>query len=158
MMLLISIYLFQEDRFMTKENKHYADKHGKNAQISPELANRIREKAAEGKIPCAVAFKTAEGLKIEPAEIGLALDLLDIKISKCQMGIFGYNKENKIAKPVEYVAEPLEKAIRKNLSAGKLACRNAWQIAETFDIGKMDVTAACDSLGIKISPCQLGAF
>lgn len=144
---------------MTRKNeKHYADKHGKDARISHELAAKIKEKAADGRMPCAVAFKIAEDLNIQPAEIGVALDLQEIRIIKCQIGIFGYDKGNKIAKPMGHIPETLEHAIRGKLAGGKLACRNAWQIAEMLGVGKMDVTAACDTMGIKVSPCQLGAF
>jgi hypothetical protein len=142
---------------MTKR-KRLTDKHGKNVIPDPVLAERIKKRAIEGRLPCAVAFKISEELKIEPASVGVALDLLEIKISKCQIGIFGYDKGNKIAKPIDNVPDFLERAVRENLAMEKLPCRSVWQIAENLGIGKMDVTAACDALGIKVSPCQLGAF
>jgi hypothetical protein len=157
--LQISIFRSQGVKIMTKKNeKHYADKHGKDAKISPELAAKIKKTAAEGRMPCAVAFKIAEDMDIKPAEVGVALDIFEIRITKCQMGIFGYDKGNKIERPVGQAPDTLESAIRKKLAGGKLACRQAWQIAEESGIGKMDVTAACDAMGIKVSPCQLGAF
>jgi hypothetical protein len=142
---------------MTKE-KHLTDKHGKDVKINPIIASKVKEKSRDGQLPCAVAFKIAEELDISPAEIGVTLDLLEIKISKCQIGIFGYDKGNKIAGPMTRIPDKLEITIRQNLSGGKLPCANAWQIAEMMGIGKMDVTSACDALGIKVSPCQLGAF
>jgi len=142
---------------MTKE-KHLADKHGKNVILDPILAESIKKRAIEGRLPCAVAFKIAEELKIKPANVGVALDLLEIKISKCQIGIFGYDKGSKTANSIDNVPDFLERAVRENLAMEKLPCRSAWQIAENLGIGKMDVTAACDALGIKVSPCQLGAF
>jgi hypothetical protein len=155
----ISTYRFQGVKIMTKDiEKHYADKHGKNVKISPELAAKIKETATEGKMPCAVAFKIAEDLDIKPAEVGVALDLFKIRIIKCQIGIFGYDKGSKLAKSPGQVPDALGSAIREKLAGGKLACRNAWQIAGELGIGKMDVTAACDAMGIKVSPCQLGAF
>ena len=142
---------------MAKE-KHLADKHGKDIKIDPVLAEQIKEKAIEGHLPCALAFKIAGDLNVSPAEVGVSLDLLEIKISKCQIGIFGYGKGDKIAKPLGQIPDYLEKSIRENLGDGKLPCRIVWQIAERQGIGKMEVTAACDALEIKISPCQLGAF
>jgi hypothetical protein len=142
---------------MTK-GKHLTEKHGKDVKADPAVATKIKEKVKDGQLPCAVAFKIAEELKIKPAEVGVALDLLEIKISKCQIGIFGYDKGNKIVKPLTQLPDTLEMAIRQNLTDGKLPCARAWQIAETLGIGKMDVTSACDAMGIKISPCQLGAF
>ena len=52
----------------------------------------------------------------------------------------------------------MEDAIRKALDAGKLACSDAWDIAGRFKVPKMAVSGACESLNIKIKPCQLGAF
>jgi hypothetical protein len=158
-MLSIYTYRSQEDEGMTKKNANrYADKHGKDIRINPLLAEIIKKKVSKGKLPCAVAFKIAEETGVSPAEVGINLDLLEIKLSKCQIGIFGYEKDSKIVKAISAVSEDLEKAVRENLKDGKLACREAWNIAERLGIGKIDVSSACDGLGIKISPCQLGAF
>jgi hypothetical protein len=142
---------------MTK-GKSLASKHERDINVNPVIAGKIKEKVVDGRLPCAVAFKIAEELNIRPAEVGVTLDLLEIKISKCQIGIFGYDKENKFAKPMTQLPEKLETAIKQGLTGGKLPCKRAWQIAEMLGLGKMDVTSACDALGIKVSPCQLGAF
>jgi hypothetical protein len=49
---------------------------------------KIRAAAPEGKIPCAVAFRLAEDLKISRKELGLLLNELRIKIIQCQLGCF----------------------------------------------------------------------
>lgn len=144
---------------MTREDENnYAAKHKEGIEIDPELVQFIKKKTSEGKLPCAVAFRIAEELGMKPAEIGVALDLLEIKISKCQLGIFGYGKGEGLFKSMDDVPAPLEKAIRGSLTGGKITCRDAWQTAESLGTGKMDVASACDKLGIKISSCQLGAF
>lgn len=142
---------------MTRENENnYSAKHKKGIKI--DLDELIKKKASEGRLPCAVAFKIAEETGIKPSEIGVTLDLLEIKISKCQLGIFGYGKGERLFKSVDNIPDPMEKAIRGSLTGGKIACRDAWQTAERLGAGKMDVASACDRLGIKISSCQLGAF
>ncbi len=141
-----------------KDENHYAGKHGQDIKIDPVVAGAIKKRATEGKLPCAVAFKISEETGASPAEVGIALDLLGIKISKCQIGIFGYGRENKYIKPMADIPDSLKTAIRENLTDGRLACRDAWKIAEKLGIGRMDAASACDGLGIKISPCQLGAF
>lgn len=144
---------------MTRRNEnHYADKHGEGHELNPDLVEIIKKKTSEGKLPCAIAFKIAEEKNMLPAEVGLALDLLEIKISKCQMGIFGYGKGEKFVKPMDVVPDSLEKSIRERLKDKKLGCRDAWEIAEKLGIGRMDVASACDTLGIKLFLCQLGAF
>jgi hypothetical protein len=144
---------------MTKNfENNYTDKHVQKQPLNPELAEIIKKKTIEAKMPCAVAFKIAQETNLPTAEVGTALDLLEIKISKCQLGIFGYGKDNKFIKPMETVTETLQKAINDNLKGGKLGCREAWNIAEKLEISRMDVASACDTLRIKISSCQLGAF
>jgi len=141
-----------------KKHRHYADKHEKNLIINPDIAEKVKIFTSEGKLPCAVAFKIAGELDAGPREVGITLDLLEIKISRCQLGIFGYGTDNKPVKPAKDIPVSLANIIRDNLTEGKLACSNAWKIADSLGIGRMDVTSACDNLEIKISQCQLGAF
>ncbi len=56
------------------------------------------------------------------------------------------------------VDSALEGAIRAALQEGRLPCRSAWEIAERLRVPKMDVSSACEALGLKVRPCQLGAF
>jgi hypothetical protein len=138
----------------------FAAKHG---QVSPEsLDATIREKlekvAADAQLACAVAFRLADDLRRPPAEIGQAADLLGIRLVKCQLGLFGYAPKKKIVRPAEKVDRTLEDSIRAALQDGRLPCRLAWELAERFKLPKMSVSAACEALGIKVQPCQLGAF
>ena len=144
---------------MTREDgPKFSAKHGANAQADPRAAEKIKETAVNGEITCAVAFKIAEKLNIKPAEIGKAIDLLDYRIIKCQLGLFGYVPDKKKVKPKTPENPQLEDAIRKALVDEKLACGEAWGIAREIGIPRMTVSAACEALGIKIKPCQLGAF
>ena len=144
---------------MTKQNQsRYGGKHKEGIKLNPDIAEMIKNRAVDGKLPCAVAFKIAGEMDVKPVDVGITLDLLEIKISKCQMGIFGYAEGGKFFKSMKDVPPPLEKSIREMLKEGKLSCRDAWQVAEQLNTGRMDVASACDTLGIKISPCQLGAF
>jgi hypothetical protein len=141
-----------------KNGNHYAGKHGQDMEIDPAVAETIKKKAIEGKLPCAVAFKISEETGVSPAEVGIALDLLEIKISKCQIGVFGYGREKNPVKPMADIPDSVKTAVHENLTDGNIACRDVWKVAEKLGIGRMDTASACDSLGIKISPCQLGAF
>jgi len=40
----------------------------------------------------------------------------------------------------------------------KLSCAAAWEIAGSLNISRTKVASACEAMGIKIKPCQLGAF
>jgi hypothetical protein len=83
---------------------------------------------------------------------------MDVRLTKCQLGLFGYASRKSIVKAAGYVAKALEQAIRKALVNDRLPCDRAWEIADTCGMHKMEVSAACDALEIKIRPCQLGAF
>jgi hypothetical protein len=81
-----------------------------------------------------------------------------LRLVKCQLGLFGYHPEKKIVKPAASVRLDLEEAILAGLANERLPCQTAWLISDQLSIDKMEVSAACDAMGIKIKPCQLGAF
>ncbi|MBW2065900.1 MAG: hypothetical protein JRJ03_13355 [Deltaproteobacteria bacterium] len=144
---------------MTHQDEgHYAKKHPADRQVDSKIADAVKEKAVEGTMPCATAFTIVEELAAAPEEVGFTLDFLEIKIVKCQLGLYGYQPSRKIVQPADKVDPDLEKAIRESLENDRLSCAKAWQIAESFNISKMEISAACEALEIKISPCQLGAF
>ena len=144
---------------MTREDKgHYAKKHPSDRKIDEKLAEAVKGRVLEGKISCAAAFTIAGDLEVSPLEVGFTIDVLEIPLTKCQLGLFGYKSNKGFVKSVESVSSALEDAIRGALVNNRLSCAAAWEIADRLSIGKMDVTAACNALKIKISSCQLGTF
>ena len=144
---------------MTREDKgHFAKKHEKDQGIDPRIMEAVRDRIVENDIPCAVAFSIVSDLGVSPGEVGRAVDLIEKGITKCQLGLFGYGPQKHIVKPAETVDPELERAIRENLVEGRLSCRAAWDIAERLELRKMQVSSACETLGIKINACQLGSF
>jgi hypothetical protein len=113
---------------------------------------------AGGEINCADATAIAENLRVDMLKVGETLDLLEIRLKRCQLGLFGFAGKKLIVEPAVKVSPELEKAIRGNLSDGRLSCLSAWKIADGMDLARMDVTSACEALKIKVKPCQLGAF
>jgi hypothetical protein len=144
---------------MTHEDAgHYAAKHSKETKLDERIAGEIRKKIREGKVSCAAAHRIAEELGVTPAEVGVAIDLLEARIERCQLGLYGYSPKRRIVEAAETVSPELEDAIRGALSDGKLICLSSWEIAKQFGIPKMAISSACETVGIKISFCQLGAF
>ena len=141
-----------------KDRGHYSKKHSDEREVDPDIAGSIEEKASDKKITCAAAFKIVEACNTTADEVGFTLDMLEIRIIRCQMGIFGYEPEKKAVKPMENVPDYLADAIRDKLLDGKLHCASAWEVAKKLNIPKMHVSSACEKLGIKIKFCQLGAF
>ncbi len=144
---------------MTHEDAgHYAAKHDKGTKLVPRIAEAMREKVREGRITCAAAHKIATDLKITPAEVGMAMDLMEICLNKCQMGLFGYTPDRRIVKPAGDVSAELETAVKEATVNGRITCLSCWEIARDFKIAKIDVASACEALNIKVFSCQLGAF
>ena len=140
------------------KGQKFSEKHGSGAQVDPAIKAEIEKKAGAGEVACAAAFQIADTLGIPPAEVGKTIDLMELKINKCQLGLFGYKPEKKAVKPKKPASRQMEDAVRNALIDGKLACRDAWRIARRFNVPKMSVSSVCEALGIKIKPCQLGAF
>jgi hypothetical protein len=144
---------------MTRTDKgHYANKHPAGLRVNPEIAEAVKKRASAQKIPCVGAFSIVNKLNVEPHEIGITIDSLEITISKCQLGLFGYEPDKKAINPSDNVPHEVEEAIRASLKNDRLSCKDAWEIADRFGMKKMAVSSVCEALKIKISNCQLGAF
>jgi len=137
---------------------HYAAKHSKDTELNPKIAEAVRLKASDERISCAAAHKIAGDLNVEPIDVGTAIDLLEYRITRCQIGLFGYGPEKKIVRPDADVSPDLERAIRESMRDGRISCLSCWRIAKRLHMTKMGVSAACEALGIKLCDCQLGAF
>ena len=137
----------------------YAAKHGKGGSTDEKIAAAVRTKVAAGELACAGAEKISGELGVAMAEVGRTADLLEIRIGRCQLGLFGYDAPGgRIVKPAGAVKPGIEAAIRGRLSNGRLPCIAAWEIAADKKIPRLDVSSACETLKIKVKPCQLGAF
>jgi len=144
---------------MTHEDKgHFKQKHSPDRKLNEQVAAAVKSKVKDGAMACAVAFEIAESLGVPPEEVGFTLDSLEVNIVKCQLGLFGYAPVKRIVKPAERVPPDLEKAIRGALAKDRLPCASSWALAEKRRLRKMEVSSACETLGIKIGPCQLGTF
>ncbi len=145
---------------MTHEDAgHYADKHPRGTEVPEKWMNAVRKAGSkDGSVTCSAAHRIAKGYQTEPSGIGTAIDLLEYRIKKCQLGLFGYSPEKKIVEAAATVPAEIEAEIRRRVSANRISCLDCWEAAEQLSVSKMDVAAICERLAIKIKPCQLGAF
>jgi len=144
---------------MTHEDAgHYGAKHPAGTSYEPRIAAAIREKAENDKITCAAAHGIAQQLAVSPLEVGKTIDLMEYRLVKCQLGLFGYSPAKKIVKAAEAVPDALHQLLQDAAIDEKIGCAACWGIAQALGIKKTAVSAACERLGIKIRPCQLGAF
>ncbi len=124
------------------------------------IAEEIRKAAPEGRLSCARAFELALALGLDPAAVGQEATSLDVRITHCQLGLFGANAlgKGRIVKPALLTTEEEREAIRARLILGRLPCREAWAIAEETGRSRLAVAQAAEALGVRISACQLGCF
>jgi hypothetical protein len=141
-----------------KETGAFGAKRSPGEKPDPRIAEAIRSGVEEGEFSCLQAEELTMGLQVGMEGVGAALDLMEIRIARCQLGLFGYSPESRIVKPAPHVSQDLEAAIRQALVYGRLPCLAAWTIAGTFSMPRMKIAAACEALSLKIKPCQLGAF
>lgn len=148
----------RRDNMTKDDNGHFAQKHPSDSEADPRVISALKQRASDGGVPCAVAFKVASELDVTPGLVGKTVDLLELKLKQCQMGLFGHEPDKRIVKPAETVSEELETRIRKELTDNRLSCERAWGIAKELGLTKMAISSACETLDIKINACQLGAF
>ena len=140
------------------KGKKFSAKHGPDVTPDRFIEKEILKQGKNKKIPCAAAFEIAKTLQVSPDAVGMTADLMNFKLTRCQLGLFGYQPQKKIVKHPDRIAEDLKNAITDQIVQGRLSCRRAWDIASDFKIEKMKVCGACEAMDIKIKNCQLGAF
>jgi hypothetical protein len=138
--------------------KPFFQKHGANAIPDGSIKKEILSRIKGDSISCSVAFDIAKTLKVSPDRVGQTADLMNLKLTKCQLGLFGHTPESKIIEPKPDIDLELKNEIQEALVDGRLPCQGAWEIASRLSVAKLEVSGACEALNIKIKPCQLGAF
>ncbi len=136
---------------------NYAAKHT-DSQIPDDLKQKVAAAAENRRLSCAKAHQLALETGFSPAEVGRALDLLEIRLTGCQLGLFGQNREKKKIEAGTPPSPELCETLQAGLINHCLPCLKAWETAISFNLKKTEITAACETLKIKIAPCQLGAF
>jgi hypothetical protein len=144
-----------------KDAGKYASKHPAGKALNEKVARMIREKSPGRELACVLAEKISKELGIEISEVGITADLLEIKIKRCQLGLFGYGKKPQHGKGIQAadsVSEEMELAIDEAAENGEVTCAALWAIADRLGTKRKEISAACETLKIKIRKCQLGAF
>ena len=79
------------------KGKTYSAKHGPDEKPDTSIKNEILKKTKNKKIPCAVAFEIAKTLQVSPEEVGKTADLMNFRLTKCQLGLFGYQPKKRLS-------------------------------------------------------------
>ena len=126
--------------------------------MDEKIASAIQDRYQEGGFRCADAFRIAKVLGAKPLAVGHTANEMQLRIERCQLGLFGYGDPKSIVKPAGELLPGLEAAIQEGLILGRLPCPVAWAIAARFGIPRLQVSNAAEKRGVRISQCQLGAF
>lgn len=129
---------------------------------NPQIADLISTKLSDGKLSCAAAFVIAETLGVPPLDVGKTADLMDVRLSRCQLGFFGY--PNKQAwDQADFDAMPVPEGLSAVIDeardhAADISCAKLWELAAAYGVPRLQIGYLTDQLGIHVTPCQLGAF
>ncbi|MCF6247424.1 MAG: hypothetical protein L3J69_08695 [Desulfobacula sp.] len=143
---------------MSHQDKgHFAAKH-ENKSIEPTVSADIQKSGKDNCLTCAAAHLIAKRLSLSPTQVGVQTDLLEYRITDCQMGLFGFLDKKKRIDPNINIPGDLEKELDKKNEDGRISCLECWNIAKQMKVKKLDIGSACEKKKIRIKPCQLGAF
>lgn len=106
----------------------------------------------EGKLSCLKAFKVARLIRVKPKEMDSITKSLNIKITNCELGVFGKlnfaDMDNKVYDKLS-----------QNFNQGKkVECEVAWYAARDKGSSLKKVGSTINRSDIKVTHCQLGCF
>ena len=141
----------------------------KNKRVVPgakpdaRLAAEIQGRVLEGTLSCAEAFAVAAGAGVSPLDVGQTADILRVKLSHCQLGLFGYPGQGKgwdrSGSGTGSAPDGLEAAIKRRAGReARITCSDLWELAELYGVPRILAGDAADRIGIRVTACQLGAF
>jgi hypothetical protein len=127
------------------------------------LAAEIRGRVLDGTLSCAEAFSVSDRAGVPPLDVGRTVDVLKVKLSHCQLGLFGYPGPGKgwdrSGAGMGPVPDGLEAAIKRRAGReGRMTCSDLWDLAALYGVPRILAGDTADRVGIRIGDCQLGAF
>ena len=145
---------------MHQDEGHYAGKHPGNTMPDERVSEVLKPHISGERISCSAAHKAAEELGVSPSEIGRNLDLLEVRITGCQLGLFGHGGKDrgKADFKLPAGAEKITAEIKRVAGDSGISCLELWRVAGENGCTKLEAAAICEESGIKIGSCQLGAF
>jgi hypothetical protein len=130
--------------------------------MDQRLLQAIQERVEGNQLACNQAFAIAHRLQVDPLAVGLAADGAGIRISRCQLGLFGYGPKaegkHKIVHAMDEVPERLAARLRAEAEGEGITCRAVWQVADGLGYHRIEASSAVEAMGLRVSRCQLGCF
>ena len=126
------------------------------------IIEALLARAVGGQVSCAAAHEVAAQLGLSPLEVGKALNRTDLRLYRCQLGLFGYGPKpegkHKIVLEASRVPQEIEAAIAARSEDGCIPCEAAWEVAAQFEYPRLGLANILEAMGLKVRGCQLGCF
>jgi len=130
--------------------------------MDEQLHQAILSRLEGGRLPCHEAHTIAHDMGVDPLTVGQAADEAEIRISSCQLGLFGYGPKaegrHKIVQPMNEVPEHLAAQLRAANEGDGIPCIAIWQAADELGYKRIEASGAVEAMGLRVSRCQLGCF
>jgi hypothetical protein len=130
--------------------------------MDTKLHQAMLDNLVDGQLPCNEAHAIAQRLDIQPLEVGFAANEADVKISRCQLGLFGYGPKaegkHKIVHAMDDVPERLAARLRAGAEGENITCKTIWEVADKLGYKRIEASSAVEAMGLRVSRCQLGCF
>ena len=130
--------------------------------MDEKLNQAMQDRLKDGRLACNQSFAIARTLNIEPLTVGLAANETGIRISSCQLGLFGYGPKaegkHKIVHAMDEVPERLAARLRAAAEGENITCTAVWAVADGLGYKRIEASSAVEAMGLKVSRCQLGCF
>lgn len=125
-----------------------------------EMESVILASLRDARLPCSFAFRIAEENAWSPAAVGAEAERLNVRISRCQLGLFGYNsfRQKGLVQSLPDVPGDIVVSLRAEAVENQIACAALWRIADDHGLPRVAAACAAETLGLRVNPCQLGCF
>jgi hypothetical protein len=130
--------------------------------VEDRLHQALHDRLEDGRLPCNQAFAIAKTLGTDPLTVGFAANGADIRVSRCQLGLFGYGPKkegkHKIVQALDEVPERLAARLRDRATGSDITCAAMWEVADGLGFKRLEASSAAEAMGLRVSHCQLGCF
>lgn len=130
--------------------------------MDERIHQAMLERLQDGQLPCNQAHAIAQILDVEPLTVGLAANEAGLRISRCQLGLFGYGPKaqgkHKIVHAMDNVPERLAARLRAAAGDDGITCSAIWRCADGLGFSRIEASSAVEAMGLRVSRCQLGCF
>lgn len=125
-----------------------------------DLETTLLTTLRDGRLPCVFAFRLATDTGSSSEQIGAEANRLGVRISRCQLGLFGYPafRRKGFLQKLDEVPGDLTVSLGSSASDGDVPCAELWRIARDHGLPRIVVACAAETLDLRVTPCQLGCF